>query len=317
MTLQLPAQFEEILQETLRSEVEFIDLIGGELSAAGGKRLRPQLVLLAHSALGHRHNEDGGTALRLAVCVELLHTASLLHDDLIDAAETRRGQAAAWSRYGNVVSVMSGDFMLARLLCHLADLPRAPQLVRAFGETAAAICEGEVLQFQTAAYGDYSEARYFSIIRGKTAVLTALATRSAALLTGASSAQAAALEEFGEKLGLAFQIRDDLLDLFGDEASLGKPAGGDLREGKATLPLLKLQNGPFWPELEAILTRRASSSGDTERVREICRTGGGKAAAEATLEALVDEATAALEALPPSAARSQLAEAANKLRGEV
>lgn len=153
LTLGLPdAAFEARLREVLRSRVEFIELIGDDLVAAGGKRVRPMIALLAAQVLGASPARADWAAVRdLGVCVELLHSASLLHDDLIDDADTRRGQQAAFRRFGNVVSVMSGDFMLARLLGLLAGMPGGAALTRMFGETASVICEGEVLQFQVAA----------------------------------------------------------------------------------------------------------------------------------------------------------------------
>ncbi|WP_045234084.1 polyprenyl synthetase family protein, partial [Deinococcus pimensis] len=156
--------FEKRLRAVLSSRVEFIGLIGDDLVTAGGKRFRPAVTLLASRALGLSDPRD----VDLAVCVELLHSASLLHDDLIDDAETRRGKEAAYRRYGNAVSVLSGDFMLARMLGLLAGMPAS--LTREFSETAARICEGEVLQFQVAAYGDWSLENYLDVITGKTAV---------------------------------------------------------------------------------------------------------------------------------------------------
>ncbi|WP_442780680.1 polyprenyl synthetase family protein [Deinococcus sp. SL84] len=184
----LPPAFEQRLREVLRSEVEFIELIGEDLVAAGGKRLRPLVTLLSAQALQVGAPEDAGghhgDALALAICIELLHSASLLHDDLIDDADTRRGQEAAFRRYGNVVSVMSGDFMLARLLMLLSELPAAARLTRAFGEVASVICEGEVLQFQVAAYGNPTPEQYSRIIYGKTAALLELAARRSSAAAG-------------------------------------------------------------------------------------------------------------------------------------
>lgn len=302
------AAFEVRLREVLRSRVEFIELIGEDLVAAGGKRARPTVTFLAAQALGlDGQDPRWQTVTDLAVCIELLHSASLLHDDLIDDADTRRGQQAAFRRFGNVVSVMSGDFMLARLLTLLAAMPQGPALTRAFGQTASQICEGEVLQFQVAAYAEYGLAPYLDIIHGKTAALIELAAFSPALLLNVPEAQRAALATFGREYGLAFQIQDDLLDLMGDEAILGKPVGGDLREGKATLPVLHLLDGPQHAEVRAVLERRAANPGDVERIRELARTQG---AVERTREEIGRRARRALEALellPPSEARAALA----------
>ena len=291
----------------LRSEIEFIELIGEDLVAAGGKRVRPLVTLLAGEALGlSAHDRD---LLSLAVCIELLHSASLLHDDLIDDADTRRGQEAAFRRYGNVVSVMSGDFMLARLLMLLADLPGGGgRLTRAFGEVASVICEGEVLQFQVAAYGNYSLEQYERIIYGKTAALLELAARAPALLIDAPEQLQDALGQYGYQLGMAFQIRDDLLDLLGSEAELGKPVGSDLREGKATLPVLLLLDTPDTDEVRAILQRQASAAGDAERVQQLSAAHRTDAAAWAEVARRLDLARAALDALPAGPARAGLAD---------
>ena len=300
----LPLQtFEDRLREVLRSNVEFIELIGEDLASAGGKRLRPSLVYLSMRALG---GQDG-QAHDLAVAVELLHSASLLHDDLLDNADTRRGRETAFRRFGNVVSVMSGDYMLSKLLVLLAGLPVATQsLTRAFGETASAICEGEVLQFQVAAYGDYSVANYFEIIRGKTGVLVELAVTAPALLLGVTDGQLKALRHFGHEYGLAFQMQDDLLDLESDEATLGKPVGGDLKEGKATYPVLLLLQGPDGQEVRQVLERRASQDGDVNRVRGLAQQHGTFAATRAEIQRRSRLAVQALSVLPPSPARDRL-----------
>lgn len=292
--------FEARLRSALRSDVEFIQVIGEDLARAGGKRVRPLLSALAGTALGLGEDE----LTDLAVAVELLHSASLLHDDLIDDADTRRGQAAAFRRFGNVVSVMSGDYMLSRVLILLSRYPQA--LTRHFGEAASALCEGEVLQFQVAACGEYSLANYERIIYGKTAALTELAARAPALLRHPE--HEAALATFGREYGLAFQMRDDLLDLCGSEEALGKPVGSDLRDGKATLPLLLLPPGA-WETARAVLERRAEESGDVAVVRELVR----EHSLVPSLRAVAahrDHAVAALESLPPGPAREGLRELA-------
>ncbi len=295
--------FEDRLREVLRSKVEFIELIGEDLASAGGKRLRPSLVYLAMRALGGQDEQ----AHDLAVAAELLHSASLLHDDLLDNADTRRGRETAFRRFGNVVSVMSGDYMLSKLLVLLSGLPGAVQaLTRAFGETASAICEGEVLQFQVAAYGEYSLSTYLEIIRGKTGVLIELAVTAPALLLNAPTEQLEALRQFGREYGLAFQMQDDLLDLASDEATLGKPVGGDLKEGKATYPVLLLLEGPDGTEVRQILERRAAEPGDVERVRTLAEAQGAFAASLTEIERRSRLAVQALAALPASPAREGL-----------
>ncbi|MBB6097586.1 octaprenyl-diphosphate synthase [Deinobacterium chartae] len=292
--------FELRLREVLRSKVEFIELIGEDLVTAGGKRFRPAMVFLASRALGDPDPRE----VDLAVAVELLHSATLLHDDLIDDAETRRGKTAAFRRYGNAVSVLSGDFMLSRVLRLLSDLPQS--ITAEFAETSMRICEGEVLQFQVAAYGDYSLENYFEIITAKTAVLIASAVRVPALLTAAPAEYLGALDTFGLEYGRAFQIQDDLLDLTADPRVLGKPIGGDLREGKATLPLLYLFETEHEQEARSILDRRAAQEGDVERVRDLAEASGALERAREELRSRAARAAEALRVLPPSPARAAL-----------
>ena len=301
------AAFEARMREVLTSDVEFISLIGEDLVTAGGKRVRPLVTLLAAQALGAVPGTRGwADILRLSVCVELLHSASLLHDDLIDDSDTRRGRETAFRRFGNVVSVMSGDFMLARLLGVLAGLPGNPPLTRAFGQAASVICEGEVLQFQVASYADYSFGNYFKVIHGKTAALLELAAHAPALLLGCVPEQCAALRTYGAEYGLAFQMQDDLLDLLGEEERIGKPVGGDLREGKATYPTLLLLEGSHGREVREILERRAAEAGDVERVIALARQEGADLRTQAEIRRRAEVAIEALSVFSPSPARLAL-----------
>lgn len=295
------ADFENRLRSELRSDVAFIEAIGDDLVRAGGKRLRPTLAFLAGDLVG----ADPESTMAAALAVELLHAASLLHDDLIDDAETRRGAVAAFRRYGNVVSVMSGDFMLARVLGLLAGSGSAA-FTRLMAETAARICEGEVLQFQAATLETYERDVYLRVIDGKTAVLLATALEAPALLAGAPVAERDALRRFGMAYGRAFQMQDDLLDLLGDPAELGKPVGGDLREGKATLPVLELLEAGI-AEPRAILRRHAREPDDVERVVALVRDHGIDATARAAIVREARAAIASLDAFAPSPARDALA----------
>ncbi|AEG34067.1 Geranyltranstransferase [Thermus thermophilus SG0.5JP17-16] len=297
-------RFEEALSELIASDVLFVRVIHQDLVTAGGKRIRPRLVFLASRALGGAPFE-----LELALAVELLHSATLLHDDLIDDAETRRGKEAAFRKYGNAVSVLSGDFLLSRLLYVIAKTGRM-ELVERFAEVAKTLSEGEVLQFQVAALEDYSLENYERIITAKTAVLMALATEGPALLLGAESGVREALYRYGLLYGQAFQMRDDYLDLMGTPEVLGKPVGGDLREGKATLiPLLLMER---YPEVREVLRRRAREAGDLERVRALARESGAAEEAVRRIRERAEAAAQALEALPPSPFREALRELALK-----
>ena len=299
-------QFETRLREVLRSDVAFIEAIGDDLVRAGGKRLRPTLAFLAGELVGAAPE----ASMDVALAVELLHAASLLHDDLIDDAETRRGAVAAFRRYGNVVSVMSGDFMLARVLGLLAR-SGSPEFTRLMSETAASICEGEVLQFQAATLETHDLDTYLRVIEGKTATLLATALEAPALLAGAPEATRRALRRFGLAYGRAFQMQDDRLDLLGDPAVLGKPVGGDLREGKATYPVLVLLAAGI-DEPRTILRRHASEPGDIARVVELVRAHGADLRTDAAIAAEAEDAIAALDAFPPSPAREALASLAQR-----
>lgn len=292
------------LLEALRSDVAFIESIGDDLVRAGGKRLRPTLAFLAADLVGCPDDD----AMLAALCVELLHSASLLHDDLMDGATVRRGTPTAAQRYGSAVSVMAGDFMLARVLGILAERAHVPYMALV-SETATRVCEGEVLQFQSASLGTWSHATYRSIIEGKTGALFAGALVGPAILAGAPEAQRAALHEFGMAYGRAFQMRDDYLDLLGDPEALGKPVGSDLREGKATLPVLCLiEEGVS--EARAILSRRASEPGDVERMVGLVHEHGGDARTRSAIHAEVGLALEALTAFRRTPARGALAELA-------
>lgn len=299
-------RFERRLGEVVRSDVAFIEAIGEDLVAAGGKRLRPVLAFLAADLVA----ADDEAAMDVALAVELLHSASLLHDDLIDDASTRRGAEAAFRRYGNVVSVMSGDFLLARVLGLLADAGD-PAFTRRMSETAARICEGEVQQFQMATLETWSLDEYRRVIEGKTAVLLATAVVGPALLAGWDPEPRAALERYGMAYGRAFQMQDDRLDLLGDPGRLGKPVGGDLREGKATHAVLVLIEQGI-DEAAEIVRRHASRDGDIDRMRELIRRHG---ADDASRDAIRDEiatAVAALDAFAGRPGHEQLVELADR-----
>jgi octaprenyl-diphosphate synthase len=295
----LLVEFEDRLRAVVHSEVEFVQLIEEDLVTAGGKRVRPRLVFLTSNALG---GVPG--AMELALSVELLHSASLLHDDLVDDAETRRGKEAAFRKYGNAVSVLSGDYLLSRLMALLAQTGRM-ELVAMFAETARQLSEAEVLQFQVAALHDYSLANYERIIDGKTASVMRAACEGAAVLGGVPAVHQEALARFGSLYGQAFQMRDDYLDLMGTAEVLGKPAGGDVREGKVTLITLQLLE-VYPKEVGAIFKRKASEAGDTARLQELAVLSGADLEVAEAIGARVEQAISALRALPPSADRDEL-----------
>jgi octaprenyl-diphosphate synthase len=298
--------FEQDLAKTLRSSVEFIEAIGDDLVTAGGKRLRPSLSFLAGKLL----DADPEMTMRVALSVELLHSASLLHDDLIDDADTRRGREAAFRRYGNVVSVMSGDFMLAKMFEIIAEA-NSSELIRLISYTAANICEGEVLQFQMATLETYSFENYFRVIDGKSAVLVAAALEGVAILANVSREQREALKTYGMSYGRAFQMQDDYLDLLGDEEKLGKPIGGDLREGKATYSSLFLFDKGV-EEARTIVRRHAKQADDVQTMIALVKEHGADVEAK---NQIISEAKKAIEALrifPDSLAKQHLTQLAER-----
>jgi octaprenyl-diphosphate synthase len=280
--------FEKRLATELESQVQFIQSIANDLVAAGGKRLRPSLAFLA----AHLLEAPAEFGQQVALTVELLHSASLLHDDLIDGADFRRGREAAFKRYGNVVSVMSGDYILARVLRLLAQADNA-DFTLLVSHTAARVCEGEVLQYEMAALESYSMEGYRSVIEGKTAELIAASLEGVAVLAGAEQEVREALRSFGMRYGRAFQMQDDYLDLLGDESGLGKPTGGDLREGKVTFPVMLLLEGGV-SEAREIVQRKASREEDATRMAALVRNSG---ADVRTRQRIRDESLSAIEAL--------------------
>ncbi|HZH43299.1 MAG TPA: polyprenyl synthetase family protein [Lysobacter sp.] len=227
------AAVDALIRRRLASDVVLINQIAEYIVGAGGKRLRPMLLLLAAGALGHR----GADAHQLAAVVEFIHTATLLHDDVVDESDLRRGRRTANAVWGNAASVLVGDFLYSRSFQLMVELDRM-EVMRILADTTNAIAEGEVLQLLHVRNPDTDEAAYLRVIERKTAVLFAAATRLGALLAGADAATCDALHRYGLHLGYAFQIADDVLDYAADADALGKNLGDDLAEGKATLPLI-------------------------------------------------------------------------------
>lgn len=226
---QVEAQFEE----NLRSEVPLIPTMGRYILSSGGKRLRPLLLLLCARLCGYR----GGRSVPLASIVEFIHTATLLHDDVVDSANLRRGQRAANAVWGNSASVLVGDFLFTKSFSLLAadgDL----RVLRAMSAATTQMAEGEVLQLLNTCDLEVSEERYFEVVVNKTAVLIAAACEIGGILGEAGAEQVAALRRFGLEVGVAFQLMDDCLDYVAEGDAFGKAIGADLAEGKITLPLI-------------------------------------------------------------------------------
>ena len=222
-----------LIRGRLASDVVLINQISEHIVAAGGKRLRPMLTVIAARALGYA----GQAHHQLAAIIEFIHTSTLLHDDVVDESDLRRGRKTANALWGNAPSVLVGDFLYSRSFQLMVELDSMP-VMRVLADTTNRIAEGEVLQLLHVGNPDTTEADYLRVIERKTAVLFAAATRLSAMLAGAGAAQQDALAGFGMSLGMAFQIADDVLDYTADAAALGKNLGDDLAEGKATLPLI-------------------------------------------------------------------------------
>ena len=223
-----------VIVERMDSPVTLIPQLAAHIVAAGGKRLRPLLTLAAARLCGY---QDGARHIDLAACVEFIHTATLLHDDVVDESQLRRGLASANAVFGNKASVLVGDFLFARAFQLMVD-DGSLRVLAILSQAAATIAEGEVLQLVTQNDLSTTEARYLEVIQGKTAALFAAACQIGAVVATRPEREEAALSEYGMKLGIAFQLVDDALDYVADQATLGKTIGDDFREGKITLPVL-------------------------------------------------------------------------------
>ena len=277
--------------------------------ATSGKRLRPALALLAGGATGGIRPQHRS----LAVIIELIHLATLIHDDVLDGAEKRRDQPTANSRWGNHISVLLGDCLFAHALDLATNFEEA-ETSRTIARAASAVCTGEILQTQRRFDLNLSVPDYYRIIEMKTAALFGAAAGLGAALNGADPAVSEALKLFGLKLGTAYQVYDDLLDLAGDEEAAGKTLGTDLRKGKLTLPILNLlkasENGQREAMTQIILR---GSEDDLVTLGERARDTGALAAAAQAGRGLIDEGVTQLDVLPPSPYRDALASIGRRL----
>jgi octaprenyl-diphosphate synthase len=285
-----------LIRRRLASDVLLINQIGEHIIAAGGKRLRPALLLIAAAALGHRGSEGH----QLAAVVEFIHTATLLHDDVVDESDLRRGRETANALWGNAASVLVGDFLYSRSFQLMVELER-PRVMRILADTTNAIAEGEVLQLLHVHNPDTDEAAYLRVVERKTAVLFAAATQLGAVLAGADAATEQAMHEYGLQLGYAFQVADDVLDYQGDANALGKNLGDDLAEGKATLPLIHAiaHSAPAQRErLREIIVQ--GEAGAFDEVLAAIRACDGLGYATQRAQRYADLAERALDGLPES-----------------
>ncbi|MDD2795268.1 polyprenyl synthetase family protein [Acidocella sp.] len=290
------------------SPVALIPQLAVHLVAAGGKRLRPLLTLAAAKLCGY----EGARQINLAACVEFIHTATLLHDDVVDESVLRRGFASANAVFGNKASVLVGDFLLARAFELMVE-DGSLEVLRILCSASATIAEGEVLQLTTQNDISTTEQKYFDVIRGKTAALFAAACEVGGVIAERPAAQKAALAQFGMDLGMAFQLVDDALDYAADEAELGKTVGDDFREGKLTYPVLLAIAGADSRELEfwtRTIGEGEQSEADLVTALAFMQRHNAIQRSIARADVFVESACVALAAFPESPMRTALEDTA-------
>jgi octaprenyl-diphosphate synthase len=284
------AEVDLVIARRLDTGVPLVRQVSKYIISAGGKRLRPALLLLMAGALGYR----GDQRFNLAAVVEFIHTATLLHDDVVDESTLRRGRPTANESFGNPASVLVGDFLYSRAFQMMLDTNNV-RVMQILAEATNVIAEGEVLQLMNMHDASLDEEAYLRVIRSKTAKLFEASTRLAAVLAGAPPEVEAASAAYGQALGTAFQVIDDVLDYAGDANETGKNVGDDLREGKTTLPLiLAMQRGKAE---QRGLIRAAVEAGDTTQLPQIVAIVRETGALEATHAAAAAEARRAIDAL--------------------
>ncbi len=281
---------DHLIRDRLGSDVVLINQIAEHIIAGGGKRLRPMLHVLAARAAGYAGDEH----IKLAAVIEFIHTSTLLHDDVVDESDRRRGRSTANAVWGNAASVLVGDFLYSRSFQLMVELDRMPVL-RILADTTNTIAAGEVMQLLHIGRADLAEAQYLEVIERKTAVLFAAAAELGAILGQVPQAQHQALRHYGMELGYAFQIADDLLDYVSDADTLGKNIGDDLAEGKPTLPLIYAMQGAT-PE-QARSLRNAIEHGGLDSLQHIVDAIRDSGALERTRERAHRHAAAARKAL--------------------
>ena len=282
-------QVDAVIAERLNSGVPLVGNVSQYIISAGGKRLRPALLLLCCGALRY----DGDQRYNMAAVVEFIHTATLLHDDVVDDSALRRGRATANATFGNPASVLVGDFLYSRAFQMMVDA-QSMRIMQVLADATNVIAEGEVMQLMNMHNASLDEAGYLQVIRSKTAKLFEASARVGAILSQASEEQEEACAEYGQALGTAFQVIDDVLDYAGDASVMGKSLGDDLREGKTTLPLIAaMQRGSA---TEAATVRQAIEHGDLSMLDQIVSIVHSTGALDVAREAARQEALRAIRA---------------------
>ena len=305
------ADMDRVIRERLRSDVVLVNTVADYIVGAGGKRLRPVMLLLFARALAHGRVPApaavaAGHHVLLASVVEFIHTATLLHDDVVDESELRRGRQTANATFGNAASVLVGDFLYSRAFQMMVEVDRM-RVMQILADATNVIAEGEVLQLMNCNDPDVDESRYLQVIRYKTARLFEAAAQIGAVLCDANADLEAAATEYGRHIGTAFQLIDDVLDYSGVTSDIGKNVGDDLREGKPTLPLIHVMN--HGSPKQRKLVRQAIEQGRTSHFDEIMAAiaqTGALAYARGRAQAEAEMARAAVQALPASEHREAL-----------
>jgi len=301
---------DDLIRKGLASDVVLINQLSAYIIGSGGKRIRPQLVLLASAASGvsvDPANPASAHPVTVAAIIEFIHTATLLHDDVVDASDLRRGKDTANSVWGNEAAVLVGDFLYSRAFEMMVDV-NSMEVMKILASTTNRIAEGEVMQLLNINEPDITEAQYIQVIEAKTARLFQAATELGAVLADQPSDVCQGLASFGMHLGTAFQILDDVLDYTSDSSTMGKNIGDDLAEGKTTLPLIyAMRDGT---EEEASVIAEAIKFGGLEQLQDVLAIIKGTDALSKSMHrasASVDSAISALSVLPPSDYRDALA----------
>lgn len=301
------AALDRCIVAELHSDVAMVEEIGHYIVKAGGKRLRPLLALLSAKCCGYQ----GDAHIKLAAIIEFLHTATLLHDDVVDVSDLRRGRETVNSRWGNAPSVLVGDFIYTRSFQLMVSLDNMG-IMNILATASNQLAEGEVMQLARAGDATTSEEQYFEVIKRKTGTLFEAASHTAAVLAGASTEQEQALQNYGAHLGLAYQLVDDVLDYDGDEQEMGKALGADLAEGKPTLPLIYTMK--MGSKDDAALVDSAIRAGDIKNLEQILaavkRSGGIEYTRKKAFEHrdLADQAMSVFDESPYKSAMLDLAE---------
>jgi len=297
-------QVEREFARHVQSQVALIPTIGNYIQDGGGKRIRPAVLLMSARMAGY----TGEAAVLYASVIEFIHTATLVHDDIIDESELRRGREAVHTRWGNHVTVLFGDFLYLKSMS-LALTQDSLEIIRLLCDVTLRIVEGEIYQLTKNGVVDLTEDEHFDILRRKTAYLFAGSAKIGGMLGPTTREQQDALWDYGMNIGMAFQIADDVLDFTGDEVVLGKPVGGDLREGKVTLPvihLLQRDNARADTLIRKVVAERNVTIEDWREIRSLLAQSRSTEYARRVASDYIERAKKALYAFPPSDARDAL-----------